>query len=145
MPQDKPIGITEQLHDWSDERSSDAAEALLNLVYAELHRRAHRYLQRTHRTHGQPRWCTAYLKLSNKSRSLGKAAVFAIAATLVADPGRSPDQDTGSSGGPQEICTSKQVHARRERHQLRSHPTRRSFDRLAEKDPDLARIVELRF
>jgi hypothetical protein len=43
--------ITDGLRDWSDNRRDDAADALLKLAYAELHRRAHRYLQREHVGH----------------------------------------------------------------------------------------------
>ena len=38
--------ITEELRDWSDNRRDDSADALLKLVYTELHRQAHRYLQK---------------------------------------------------------------------------------------------------
>src|SRR4030095_13073706 len=90
MPQDKkPIaGITEQLHDWSDNRSSDADEALLNLVYAELHRQAHRYLQRERIGHTLQTTALVheeYLKLS-KQKSFAwesRTHFFAVAATLM--------------------------------------------------------------
>ncbi len=39
-------GITEILRDWSDNHRDDSADALLKLVYDELHRQAHRYLQK---------------------------------------------------------------------------------------------------
>ena len=38
--------ITERLRDWSDNRQDDSADTLLKLVYTELHRQAHRYLQK---------------------------------------------------------------------------------------------------
>ena len=38
--------ITEGLRDWSDNRGDESADALLKLVYEELHRQAHRYLQK---------------------------------------------------------------------------------------------------
>src|SRR6188474_2464757 len=90
MPQDKkPIReITEQLHDWSDEPSSDADEALLNLVYAELHRQAHRYLQRERIGHTLQTTALvheAYLKLS-KQKSFpwqGRSQFYGVAATLM--------------------------------------------------------------
>ena len=43
--------ITEGLRDWSDDRREDSAEALLKLVYAELHRQAHRYLKKERAGH----------------------------------------------------------------------------------------------
>jgi len=38
--------ITEMLRDWSDHHRADSAEALLKLVYDELHKQAHRYLRK---------------------------------------------------------------------------------------------------
>ena len=38
--------ITEQLRDWSGGKDTEASDAVLNLVYDELHRQAHRYLSR---------------------------------------------------------------------------------------------------
>ena len=42
----QPSEITEKLRAWSNNRRDDAADALLKLVYDELHRQAHRYLQK---------------------------------------------------------------------------------------------------
>jgi RNA polymerase sigma-70 factor (ECF subfamily) len=155
MPQDKkPIGgITEQLHDWSDERSSDADEALLNLVYAELHRQAHRYLQRERIGHTLQTTALvheAYLKLS-KQKSFhweSRAQFFAIAATLMrrilVDYARS--RHRVRRGGPQEDLhfeTGFTLAASDTNFDLIELDE--ALDRLAEKDPDLARIVELRF
>ena len=155
MPQDKkPIReITEQLHDWSDERSSDADEALLNLVYAELHRQAHRYLQRERIGHTLQTTALvheAYLKLS-KQKSFhweSRAQFFAIAATLMrrilVDYARS--RHRVRRGGPQEDLhfeTGFTLAASDTNFDLIELDE--ALDRLAEKDPDLARIVELRF
>jgi RNA polymerase sigma factor (TIGR02999 family) len=38
--------ITEQLRAWSGGNATEASDAVLNLVYDELHRQAHRYLSR---------------------------------------------------------------------------------------------------
>ena len=43
--------ITEGLRDWGDNRRDGSADALLKLVYAELHRQAHRYLQKERAGH----------------------------------------------------------------------------------------------
>ncbi len=43
--------ITEGLRDWRDNRGDDSADALLKLVYTELHRQAHRYLQKERAGH----------------------------------------------------------------------------------------------
>ena len=86
---DRPAGeITEGLRDWSDNRHDDSADALLKLVYTELHRQAHRYLlgervghtlQTTALVH------EAYLKLV-KQKSVAwesRSHFFAIAATMM--------------------------------------------------------------
>ena len=155
MPQDrKPIReITEQLHDWSDERSSDADEALLNLVYAELHRQAHRYLQKERIGHTLQTTALvheAYLKLS-KQKSFAwesRAHFFAIAATLMrrilVDYARS--RHRARRGGAQEdlhLETGFTLAASDTSFDLIELDE--ALDRLTEKDPDLARIVELRF
>ena len=51
----QPSEITEKLRAWSNNRRDDAADALLKLVYDELHRQAHRYLQKERG--GRPLWC----------------------------------------------------------------------------------------
>jgi hypothetical protein len=38
--------ITEQLRDWGGGKDTEASDAVLNLVYDELRRQAHRYLRR---------------------------------------------------------------------------------------------------
>jgi len=43
--------ITEQLQAWSGGKDTDASDAVLNLVYDELHRQAPRYLRREHSGH----------------------------------------------------------------------------------------------
>ena len=43
--------ITEKLRDWSGNRGADSSDALLKLVYTELHRQAHRYLQKERAGH----------------------------------------------------------------------------------------------
>ena len=43
--------ITEGLRDWSDNQRDDSSDALLKLVYAELHRQAHRYLKKERAGH----------------------------------------------------------------------------------------------
>jgi len=43
--------ITERLHDWSGGKDTEASDAVLNLVYDELHRQARRYLRRERAGH----------------------------------------------------------------------------------------------
>src|SRR2546421_5908895 len=43
--------ITEQLRDWAGGKGTEASDAVLNLVYDELHRQARRYLRRERSGH----------------------------------------------------------------------------------------------
>ena len=155
MPQNKKPneGITEQLRNWSEERSPDADEALLELVYAELRRQAHRYLQRERVGHTLQTTALvheAYLKLS-KQKSFAwqnRTQFFGVAATLMRriliDYARS--RHRARRGGSQEDVhfeTGFTLAASDANFDLIELDE--ALDRLAEKDEDLARIVELRF
>ena len=83
-----PSEITEELRDWSANRRDDAADALLKLVYAELHRQAHRYLQRERVGHTLQTTALvheAYLKLAAQKSVVweSRSHFFAIAATMM--------------------------------------------------------------
>ncbi len=80
--------ITEGLRDWSDNRRDDAADALLKLVYAELHRQAHRYLQKERAGHTLQTTALvheAYFKLIEQKSVVweSRSHFFAIAATMM--------------------------------------------------------------
>ncbi len=81
-------GITEQLKDWSEKQNSEANNALFDLVYSELHRQAHRYLQRERVGHTLQTTALvheAYLKL-NKQNSVSwesRSHFFGVAATMM--------------------------------------------------------------
>ena len=80
--------ITEGLRDWSDNRREDSADALLKLVYAELHRQAHRYLQKERAGHTLQTTALvheAYLKLAAQKSVAweSRSHFFAIAATMM--------------------------------------------------------------
>ena len=80
--------ITKELRDWSDNRRDDAADALLKLVYAELHRQAHRYLQKERAGHTLQTTALvheAYLKLVEQKSVAweSRSHFFAIAATMM--------------------------------------------------------------
>jgi len=80
--------ITEGLRDWSDDRREDSADALLKLVYAELHRQAHRYLQKERAGHTLQTTALvheAYLKLAAQKSVAweSRSHFFAIAATMM--------------------------------------------------------------
>lgn len=84
----RPREITEGLREWSDNRREDADDALLALVYKELHRQAHRYLQKERAGHTLQTTALvheAYLKLvAQKSVTWeSRSHFFAIAATMM--------------------------------------------------------------
>ncbi len=61
-------GITEKLRNWSEE-NAESSETLFNLVYDELRRQAHRFLQKERRGHTLQTTALvheAYLKLTNQ-------------------------------------------------------------------------------
>ena len=155
MPQNEKQtrGITEQLQEWSEKRSPDADTALMDLVYAELHRQAHRHLQRERTGHTLQTTALvheAYLKLT-RQRSVvwqSRSQFYAIAATLMRriliDYAKSKHRVR--RGGPQNDLPIENAFA------LAISDTNfdllelnEALERLAEKDADLARIVELRF
>ena len=80
--------ITEMLCDWSDNHPADSADALLKLVYDELRRQAHRYLQKERRGHTIQTTALvheAYLKL-NKQKNVSwesRSHFFGVAATMM--------------------------------------------------------------
>lgn len=85
----RPVGdITERLRDWSDDQHDDSADSLLKLVYGELHRQAHRYLQKERVGHTLQTTALvqeAYLKLVEQKSVAweSRSHFFAIAATMM--------------------------------------------------------------
>ncbi len=80
--------ITEGLRDWNDNRRDDSADALLKLAYDELHRQAHRYLQKERVGHTLQTTALvheAYLKLVEQKSVVweSRSHFFAIAATMM--------------------------------------------------------------
>ena len=80
--------ITEGLRDWSDNRNSDSNDALLEFVYKELHGQAHRYLQKERAGHTLQTTALvheAYLKLAGQKSVAwqSRSHFFAIAATMM--------------------------------------------------------------
>ena len=146
-------GITGALQKWRDHSQTGTDGALLDLVYAELHRQAHRYLQKERIGHTLQTTALvheAYLKLS-KQKSVAwqsRAHFFAIAATLMrrilVDYARS--RHRVRRGGVQsdvKLDTAFELAAAETSFDLLDLDE--ALTRLTEKDPDLARIVELRF
>ncbi len=146
-------GITEMLRDWSQHRSNDSADALLKIVYDELHRQAHRYLQKEGRRHTLQTTALvheAYLKL-NKQKKVSwesRSQFFAIAATMMrrilidyAKTKHRVRRGGVHSDLPLEnaltICASET--------DFDLLALDEALNRLAEKEEHLAKVVELRF
>jgi RNA polymerase sigma factor (TIGR02999 family) len=80
--------ITEALRDWSDNGRDDSADAFLKLVYTELHRQAHRYLQKERVGHTLQTTALvheAYLRLVQQKSDAweSRSHFYAIAATMM--------------------------------------------------------------
>jgi RNA polymerase sigma-70 factor, ECF subfamily len=155
MSEDKKptSAVTKQLKQWGERSGRDAEAALLDLVYAELHRQAHRFLQRERIGHTLQTTALvheAYLKLS-KQKSFpwqSRSQFYGVAATLMRriliDHARSKHRLR--RGGPQDdlpLETGFTLAVSDDRIDLLELDE--VLERLAGKDPELARIVELRF
>jgi RNA polymerase sigma factor (TIGR02999 family) len=150
---DPVSGITRQLKRWGEVSGTNADAVLLDLVYDELRRQARRYLQRERIGHTLQTTALvheAYLKLS-KQKSFpwqSRSQFYGVASTLMrrilVDHARS--RHRLRRGGPQDnlrIDTAFTLAASDERFDLIELDE--VLEGLAEKDPELARIVELRF
>lgn len=146
-------GVTEQLNEWSEKKSADVEDALLKLVYTELHKQAHRYLKRERVDHTLQTTALvheAYLKLS-KQKSFpwqSRSQFYGVAATLMRriliDYAKSKNRLR--RGGLQADLPLENAY------DLAVSDTKfdllelnEALERLAEKDAELERIVELRF
>ena len=145
--------ITEQLQEWHHGEGVGASDALLQLVYDELHRQAHRILSRERAGHTLQTTALvneAYLKLNKQDNLVweSRSQFFAIAAKLMRqvliDYARTKHR--AKRGGPQADLPLEQA--------LTIGVSDTDFDllaldealsRLAEKETHLARVVELRF
>lgn len=147
-------GITEQLQNWSAGQDTEADEALINLVYTELHRQAHRYLQKERAGHTLQTTGLvneAYLKLIGQKSVTWKSRshFFAIASTLMRriliDYAKSK-QSKKRGGGKDELALDDALTiAVGGETDFDLIALDKALKRLAEKDAELARIVELRF
>lgn len=145
--------ITALLSRWGEMSGTDTESTLLDLVYTELHRQAHRYLQRERVGHTLQTTALvheAYLKLS-KQKSFpwqNRFQFYGVAATLMRqiliDHARSKHRLR--RGGPQEdmpLETGFTLAVRDSQFDLLE--LNEVLVRLADRDPELGRIVELRF
>jgi RNA polymerase sigma-70 factor, ECF subfamily len=145
--------ITKQLKDWAGGENSESANAVLTLVYDELHRQAHRYLKRERAGHTLQTTALVnevYLKLVNQKNVVweNRSHFLAIAARLMRqiliDYARAKHR--AKRGGIQNPLPEEDA--------LTVGVSDTNFDllaldealtRLAAKEEHLAKIVELRF
>jgi RNA polymerase sigma-70 factor (ECF subfamily) len=147
-------GITEQLQKWNQGQNSEVNNALLNLVYDELHRQAHRYMQKElveHTLQTTALVHEAYLKLvkQNNVSWESRSHFFGIASTMMRriliDYAKTKYR--GRRGGrheelPLEEALTISVSGENNFDLL---DLDKALNRLAAKEEHLAKVVELRF
>jgi len=146
-------GVTERLRDWGGNRDDDAADTLLKLVYDELHRQAHRYLRKERRGHTLQTTGLvheAYLRLAKQKNVSweSRSHFFAVAATMMRriliDHAKTKHRlRRGGVLSDLPLENALTVGAGGTDFDLLALDE--ALDRLADKEADLARVVELRF
>jgi len=145
--------ITEGLRDWSDNRREDSADALLKLVYAELHQQAHRYLQKERAGHTLQTTALvheAYLKLAGQKSVAweSRSHFFAIAATMMRriliDYAKTKHR-VRRGGVQSDLPLENALTIRVSATDFDLLALDEALDRLAAREEHLARVVELRF
>ncbi len=145
--------ITERLRDWSDNPRDDSADALLKLVYDELHRQAHRYLQKervghTLQTTGLVH--EAYLKITKQKNVSweSRSHFFAVAATMMRriliDYAKTR-QRARRGGVHSDLPLENALTVAASGTDFDLLALDEALTRLAEKEEHLAKVVELRF
>lgn len=145
--------VTEHLRRWGEQSGTDAEAALLDLVYAELHRQAHRYLRRERIGHTLQTTALvheAYLRLS-KQKSFpweSRSQFYGIAATMMRriliDYAKSKHR-VRRGGVQNDLPLDQAFTLTITDKQFNLLELNEALERLAKKDEELARIVELRF
>ena len=145
--------VTERLRDWGGNRDDDAADTLLKLVYDELHRQAHRYLRKERRGHTLQTTGLvheAYLRLAKQKNVSweSRSHFFAVAATMMRriliDHAKTKHRlRRGGVLSDLPLENALTVGAGGTDFDLLALDE--ALDRLADKEADLARVVELRF
>jgi RNA polymerase sigma-70 factor (ECF subfamily) len=151
MPQSSSENVTGLLIDWSN-GDQTAYERLVPLVYAELHRLAHRYMRRERADHTLQTTALvneAYVRLVDQKRTLwqNRAQFFGICAELMrrilVDYAR--QQQYQKRGGGAQRVTLEETSQVTEEKTADLVALDEALTRLAEFDPRKARVVELRF
>ena len=145
--------ITEMLRDWSEHRREDSADALLKLVYTELHRQAHRYLQKERSGHTLQTTALvheAYLKLINQKSFdwESRSQFFAVAATIMRriliDHAKTKHR-VRRGGTRSDLPLENALTISVSETDFDLLALDEALNRLAEKEAHLAKMVELRF
>jgi RNA polymerase sigma factor (TIGR02999 family) len=145
--------ITEELRDWSDNRRDDSAAALLKLVYTELHRQAHRYLQKERIGHTLQTTALvheAYLKLVDQKSVAweSRSHFFAIAATMMRriliDYAKTKHR-VRRGGVHSDLALEDALTISASETDFDLLALDEALNRLAAKEAQLAKVVELRF
>ena len=145
--------ITEGLRDWGDNLRDGSADGLLKLVYAELHRQAHRYLQKERAGHTLQTTALvheAYLKLVEQKSVAweSRSHFFAIAATMMRriliDYARTKHR-ARRGGSNEDLPLEDALTIGVGETDFDLLALDEALDRLAAKEALLAKVVELRF
>ncbi len=145
--------ITERLQDWNERRETAADNEILKLVYAELRRQAHRYLQKERPGHTLQTTALvheAYLKLINQNKVSweSRSHFFAIAATtmrrILIDYAKTKHR-LRRGGVHSDLPLENALTISVSETDFDLLALDEALNRLAEKEAHLAKIVELRF
>ena len=145
--------VTERLRDWSGNRCDESADALLKLVYTELQRQAHRYLQKERVGHTLQTTALvheAYLKLINQNKVSweSRSHFFGVAATMMRriliDYAKTKHR-VRRGGEHEDLPLENALTISVGETDFDLLALDEALDRLAAKEAHLAKIVELRF
>ena len=145
--------ITEQLQNWGEKQNTQAHNALLNLVYSELHRQAHRYLRKERSGHTLQTTALvheAYLKLIEQKSVLweSRSHFFGIAATMMRriliDYAKTKHR-IRRGGVDSDLPLENALTISVSETDFDLLALNEALNRLAEKETHLAKVVELRF
>ena len=145
--------ITERLRDWIDHPRDDSADAFLKLVYAELHRQAHRYLQKERLGHTLQTTALvheAYLRLVEQTSVAweSRSHFYAIAATMMRriliDYAKTKHR-VRRGGVHSDLPLENALTIRASETDFDLLALDEALNRLAEREAQLAKVVELRF
>jgi RNA polymerase sigma factor (TIGR02999 family) len=146
-------GITEQLKHWSEEKNSENKNALFDLVYGELRRQAHRFLQKERRDHTLQTTALvheAYLKLASQKKDFweSRSQFFGIAATMMRriliDYAKQKHR-VKRGGAERDLPLEEALSITVSGTDFDLLELDEALNRLAAKEEHLAKIVELRF